>query len=68
MRISLVFEDWRGADHKSIYSTEKGVELSLGSFHSGTTFDADILLPPDEARNLADALAGGYRPVFYVVP
>ncbi|MCL4486833.1 MAG: hypothetical protein M1570_01725 [Chloroflexi bacterium] len=67
MQIALVFDDWRGKNRKSIYHTEKGVELSMGDFHSGTVFMADIQLDEDSARELEAALSGGYIPVFYAV-
>jgi hypothetical protein len=63
----LVFEDWRDREHRSIYNTPEGVELSMGSFHSGTTFEAELELDPDDSANLAAALRDGYRPVFYAV-
>ena len=67
MQISLVFDDWRGKNRKSIYHTEKRVELSMGNFHSGTVFIADLQLDEDSARELEAALSGGYIPVFYAV-
>ena len=66
MQIALVFDDWRDRNHRSIYATEKGIELSMGDFHSGTLFLADVKLDEDSARELESALSGGYVPVFYV--
>ena len=67
MNIVLVFDDWRFKS-KSIYSTEKGVQLSLGDFHSGSSFLADITLSHETAVELTEALMKGYRPVFYAYP
>lgn len=41
MKVRLVFCDWV-KNGQSIYETEEGIELSLGDFHHGTTFNADI--------------------------
>ena len=65
MNIKLIFDDWK-KDFVSIYNTEKGFELSSGDFHSGTTFDATIILNEENERQLRDALANGYRPTFWV--
>ena len=65
MKIKLVFEDWRDRNHKSVYSTEKGVDLSTGDFHSGTTFNATIEV--DDPEELKESLRQGYIPVFYVI-
>ena len=68
MKIKLVFDDWRsrqtGVD--SIYSTPEGVALSLGQFHSGTTFDAEVNLDDEDSQELEDALKMGHVPVFRV--
>jgi hypothetical protein len=63
LKIRLVFYDW---NNKSVYNTEKGVELSAGDFHSGSTFEATIECPYDE-EDLKQALKEGYNPVFYIV-
>lgn len=65
MKIKLVFSDWqlRG---KSVYNTEKGIQLSLGQFHSGTTFNGEIILDEDDEEELKQALKDGYEPVFCV--
>lgn len=65
--IELVFDDWRkkGFGH-SVYDTEKGIELSSGSFHSGTTFTGTISLDDEEYEQFAQALGDGYRPVFMI--
>ena len=66
MKIKLVFYDWH-KDGRSVYSTEGiAAALSSGDFHSGTTFDAEIVLTEDNEADLRSALAQGYRPVFWV--
>ncbi len=67
MKVKLVFFDWHNRMGESIYHTPIGVELSLGSFHSGTIFDAEIQLNGDEHQDLTDALNEGFIPVFYVI-
>ena len=63
MKIKLVFSGWtkKGAD---IYSTEKGVELSMGDFHSGTTFRGEIELDEFQEEELKEALGDGCNPEF----
>ena len=67
MQVDLVFSDWQRDGH-SIYYTEEGVELSLGEFHSGTVFAAEIALDLDGEEELTEALAAGAIPLFYAVP
>ena len=66
MKIKLVFEDWQ-KDGKSVYQTPEGIYLSLGNFHSGTTFDADIDLDAGDEKELQRAIDAGFVPVFVVV-
>jgi len=68
LAIRLVFADWLDKDHRSVYSTEKGVDLSMGQFHSGTTFDGAIRLDSDDRGELESAMASGYTPVFHLIP
>ncbi len=65
MRIKLVFEDWqkRGI---SIYNAEEGVELSMGLFHSGTTFDGEIYFNSEDQAEFEEALNKGYQPTFWI--
>ena len=67
MKVKLVFHDWIDKDQKSVYSTEKGVELTTGPFHHGTVFYADIDLVLEDQMDLYEAIKQGYTPVFYVV-
>ena len=65
MKIKLVFYDWRRGS-KSVYNTEEGIELSMGNFHSGTTFDAEIELDSESEEELREFLESGATPVFYI--
>lgn len=64
--IYLIFDDWREMG-KSIYQTEKGVELSMGDFHSGTTFAGKIALDDEDAKEWMKALRAGFQPAFWVM-
>jgi hypothetical protein len=66
MKVSLVFQDWKDQSGQSIYISPIGNELSMGVFHSGSTFSADIRLGEDDSQALAEALKNGFQPVFYV--
>ena len=68
LAIRLVFADWLGKNHRSVYSTEAGVGLSMGQFHSGTTFEGTVRLDPDDRAELEVAFASGYTPVFHLIP
>ena len=65
MKVELVFRDWEHKG-KSIYNTQKGVELSMGSFHSGSTFSAELELDDDQKRELRQILADRFTPVFWL--
>lgn len=65
MRIKLVFDDWRKMG-KSVYHTLKGVELAENEFHSGTTFDGQIEVTPEQEKELEQFIKEGYQPVFWV--
>src|SRR3990167_8166591 len=65
MKIKLSFLDWKKKG-KSIYTTEEGVELSMGIFHSGSTFKATIELEDDTAIELLEALKDGYQPCWWM--
>lgn len=58
MKIKLVFHDWIG---NGSYS-----ELSLGDFHSGSTFDAEIKLTEDQEKEITEAIKNKSYPVFWV--
>lgn len=64
MKIKLIFDDWR---NNSGVKTDNSI-LSSGIFHSGTTFDGEIkLTPEDEAELKWHMVHGGFRPVFWVM-
>ena len=65
MKVKLVFEDWKKRGY-SIYNTEKGIELSSGDFHSGTTFNGEIHLDGEQIEELKRAFYDGYTPSFIV--
>jgi hypothetical protein len=67
MFVKLVFAEWLDRDFKSVYYTPKGVDLSTGQFHSGTTFDALVDFGPDEQAEMKAALADGYIPAFHLI-
>ncbi len=64
MKIKLVFEDWKDPTGKSIYSTLEGVRLSLGDFHSGSTFTGEIFLDIEQEEDLRRSIQAGAIPVF----
>lgn len=67
MKVKLVFLDWRDKNGNSIYNSVDGTMLSGTVFHSGSTFDADVSLKPEDAEFLKKVLAAGdHVPVFYV--
>ncbi len=68
MKIKLVFEDWRdgAATIKSIYGTLEGVRLSLGDFHSGSTFTGEIVLDIEQEEELRRSILVGAVPVFRI--
>ena len=66
MKVKFVFDDWT-KEGESIHQTEEGIKLSLGNFHSGTVFNAEIDLDNGDSIELKKALKSGCTPVFYVV-
>jgi hypothetical protein len=64
MKIELVFSDWLNSKNESVYC--KNGELSYGSFHSGSTFKADIHLNDNQKLELLEAMQKGFIPVFSV--
>ena len=63
--VNLAFDDWKKAG-VSIYQTEKGVELSMNDFHSGTVFYGILMLDEEHSQALVEALREGYTPTFTV--
>ena len=67
MKVKLVF-DWRKiGEADSIYSTELGIALSSGDLHSGTVFDAELILDKETEMDIRLAFQTGAYPVFSVV-
>ena len=66
MKVKLIFYDWQDKNGKSIYNTLKGVQISMGDFHSGTTFDGEIYLDAEQEVELKEHLQDGYHPIFGV--
>ena len=65
MKIKLVFNDWQ-KDGESIYNTEKGIDLSMGDFHSGSVFNGEIVVNAAQKLELEKAMKAGYQPVFWM--
>lgn len=53
---------------KSIYRTEEGVDLTMGSLHSGSTFDAAVVFNQDDINDLKAIFEAGAYPVFIMSP
>ena len=53
---------------KSMYSTEEGVEMTIGSLHSGSTFSGTITLQEDDMDDLNKMFEAGLQPVFWISP
>lgn len=67
MKIKLVFEDWRdGPTGKSLYSTPAGIQLSMGDFHSGSTFTGEIDLDLEQEKDIGESMELGAVPVFKI--
>ncbi len=66
MLVHFVFSDWVNGNHESMNNTEKGVELSTGMLHAGSTFTGELYLPYTEAEAMREALSEGYHPLFTV--
>ena len=62
MKIKLIFDDWRNKKQKSVYP-----KLSMGDFHSGSTFNGEIDLSPEQEAEFRENLEADYRPVFWVM-
>lgn len=68
VKVKIVFEDWKDQEtRRSIYNTKEGIELSMGDFHSGTTFDGTMEFSEGEVKELKRAIKDGYHPVFTIL-
>lgn len=63
--VKLALDDWK-KDGVSVYQTEKGIELSMNDFHSGTVFHGILMLDEEHQQALIKALKEGYTPTFTV--
>lgn len=63
VEVQFAFDDWQRMG-KSIYSTEEGIELSMGSLHSGTVFAGSIAFDDEELEDVRAAMASKAMPVF----
>jgi hypothetical protein len=66
MKIALVFSGWVDRLGVNVSYTPEGAELSLGDFHGGSTFQAEIHLDPEQEAELRAALARGFSPEFWL--
>lgn len=67
MKVKLVFDTWlAGPTGECIYQTPIGVALTMGQFHSGTTFNGNMDLDEENAAELERSIKNGYIPVFKV--
>ena len=66
IEVDLVFDMWEG----NSYMIDSPVlnEASSGSFHSGSTFNANLFLRQDEIDDLKEQLQKGLRPRFVIYP
>jgi hypothetical protein len=65
MKVKLVFLHWQQKG-RSIYNTERGNDLSMGDFHSGTTFEGEIELDEEQEVELFKAIQAGFQPCFWI--
>jgi len=65
-RIKLTFDEWELPEGKYLDSKDT-IEAILGSFHSGTTFNADLYARKDELEDFEEQIKKGFRPKFIVI-
>ena len=65
MKVKLVCDGWE-KEGKPVGPSDIRLRLTSGDFHSGTTFDAVIVLDAEQEDELKWAIAQGYRPVFWL--
>jgi hypothetical protein len=61
--VRFAFNGWE-KEGVSVYNTEKGIELSMNDFHSGTVFHGILLLDEEHCEALGEALEQGFTPSF----
>lgn len=62
VKIKLVFDDWQDKQCKSVYSSK--YELSLGNFHSGSTWDGEIEIDEYDLIDIRKSISEGHRAMF----
>ena len=65
--IRMTFDDLRRKG-KSMYSTEEGVQMTMGDIHSGSTFSGTITLDEENMDQLNKMFEAGLQPVFWISP
>ena len=65
VKIKLVFDDWQDKQCKSVYSTK--YELTLGNFHSGSTWHGEIDIEESDLREIKRSISEGNRAIFELV-
>lgn len=71
MKIKLVLQDWRQeGEVDSIYESELGIELASGDLHSGTIFEAELIVNDDFVEQDIQKAFDKYKayPVFSIIP
>ena len=61
VKVRLIFKRWIISED---WNKNKEIDLSMGSFHAGTTFNADLYLRRDEINDLKEALKEKNVPIF----
>jgi len=64
MKIKLVLKDWTKKGKPLTHVEALG--LSMHDFHAGSAFDGNIQVDPWQEKELREAIAKGYQPVFCV--
>ncbi len=63
MKINLVFDRWI-PDYNKEVDQEAIIEASMGNYHPGTCFEAEIELSEDNKVDLLKGMNKGLKPVF----
>jgi len=65
MKVKLAFYDW--LDSNGLRAIPKLYDkLSIGDFHSGTTFNGEIDLNPEQEVELLKTLKDKNNPIFWI--
>ena len=63
IKVKLVFDGWILSEGKT-FDSKDTIEASMGSFHYGSTFNADLYLRRDEIQEIKEQIKKGLRPRF----